>query len=291
MGLDSIAHVLLPSTNAEHPVFTAIRRRAMAAARTVLDPILAQYILEFLAPSLMIRCTCHTFRDATERHAAAPQKHVTLAAEAVASFSLIRWAVHIGLDPKLAHASCIRSGDFRAARLLYIVYGLPLQAEHAEQAARRGHLRLLQWLRQKGCPWGDDTCSSAAEGGHLELLQWTRANGCPWTAWTCAAAASGGHLGVLQWARANGCPWDSDTCSLAAAKGHLHVLQWARGQGCRWDTRTTTCAARDGHLETLQWLRANGCPWSCLLYTSDAADDLLCVDLGGRRIIKKKNQL
>src|SRR5450756_1197970 len=26
---------------------------------------------------------------------------------------------------------------------------------------------------------------------------------------------------------------------------------------------------------------------SCLLYTSDAADDLLCVDLGGRRIIKK----
>src|SRR5450756_3228810 len=29
---------------------------------------------------------------------------------------------------------------------------------------------------------------------------------------------------------------------------------------------------------------------TCLLYTSDAADDLLCVDLGGRRIIKKNNQ-
>ena len=28
--------------------------------------------------------------------------------------------------------------------------------------------------------------------------------------------------------------------------------------------------------------------YPCLLYTSDAADDLLCVDLGGRRIIKKK---
>ena len=27
---------------------------------------------------------------------------------------------------------------------------------------------------------------------------------------------------------------------------------------------------------------------NCLLYTSDAADDLHCVDLGGRRIIKKK---
>src|SRR5680860_1129286 len=29
-------------------------------------------------------------------------------------------------------------------------------------------------------------------------------------------------------------------------------------------------------------------PSPCLLYTFDAADDLLCVDLGGRRIIKKK---
>ena len=27
---------------------------------------------------------------------------------------------------------------------------------------------------------------------------------------------------------------------------------------------------------------------TCLLYTSDAADDLLCVDLGGRRIIENK---
>ncbi len=27
---------------------------------------------------------------------------------------------------------------------------------------------------------------------------------------------------------------------------------------------------------------------NCLLYTSDAADDLLCVDLSGRSIIKKK---
>eukprot|EP00825_Cyclidium_porcatum_P025202 TRINITY_DN2745_c0_g1_i10.p1 TRINITY_DN2745_c0_g1~~TRINITY_DN2745_c0_g1_i10.p1 ORF type:complete len:647 (-),score=200.19 TRINITY_DN2745_c0_g1_i10:112-2052(-) len=33
-----------------------------------------------------------------------------------------------------------------------------------------------------------------------------------------------------------------------------------------------------------------GQPYSCLLYTSDAADDMQCVDLGGRRIIKKKKK-
>ena len=36
--------------------------------------------------------------------------------------------------------------------------------------------------------------------------------------------------------------------------------------------------------DMLKWLMT-----ACLLYTSDAADDLLCVDLGGRRILKKKN--
>ena len=31
--------------------------------------------------------------------------------------------------------------------------------------------------------------------------------------------------------------------------------------------------------------------YSCLLYTSDAADERSSVDLGGRRIIKKKNTI
>src|SRR5678815_4547954 len=34
----------------------------------------------------------------------------------------------------------------------------------------------------------------------------------------------------------------------------------------------------------------NGLPLTCLLYTSDAADERSSVDLGGRRIIKKKKK-
>ena len=33
------------------------------------------------------------------------------------------------------------------------------------------------------------------------------------------------------------------------------------------------------------------CGRACLLYTSDAADERSSVDLGGRRIIKKKNTI
>ena len=37
-------------------------------------------------------------------------------------------------------------------------------------------------------------------------------------------------------------------------------------------------------------LNVTGGTPACLLYTSDAADDLLCVDLGGRRILTKKKK-
>ncbi|CAN0374835.1 unnamed protein product, partial [Ectocarpus sp. 12 AP-2014] len=84
-----------------------------------------------------------------------------------------------------------------------------------EEAAKGGHLGVLQWLRDNGCPWDEGTCSYAAWGGYLEVLQWTRNNGCPWDKETCSKAAWRGHLEALQWARNNGCPWDKETCSKA----------------------------------------------------------------------------
>ena len=44
----------------------------------------------------------------------------------------------------------------------------------------------------------------------------------------------------------------------------------------------------DGNLPFVPGI--DGVGTTCLLYTSDAADDQLCVDLGGRRILKKKKK-
>src|SRR5450756_3101911 len=53
----------------------------------------------------------------------------------------------------------------------------------------------------------------------------------------------------------------------------------------------TTIAHRVlGQYASSQVLLKPAAAGTCLLYTSDAADDLLCVDLGGRRIIKKKKK-
>src|SRR5450756_3060036 len=71
--------------------------------------------------------------------------------------------------------------------------------------------------------------------------------------------------------------WSLDrqaTVTRVATLAELVAMVWLI-----WDT------CRDSLLQT-RLMQAY--VWGCLLYTSDAADDLLCVDLGGRRIIKKK---
>ena len=53
----------------------------------------------------------------------------------------------------------------------------------------------------------------------------------------------------------------------------------------------TGCLKRTGAASLWSTLAANGIGSACLLYTSDAADERSSVDLGGRRIIKKKNTI
>src|SRR5659263_647978 len=80
---------------------------------------------------------------------------------------------------------------------------------------------------------------------------------------------------------------------------------WSSSSGSRSGTRWSCCRPQSrGFLRTRSRQRASTGPrrsrhssgsssrssGGCLLYTSDAADDLLCVDLGGRRIIKKKKK-
>ena len=62
------------------------------------------------------------------------------------------------------------------------------------------------WTPRTGCPCGTADCANAARGGHLEVLQWARENGCPWDDETYAWAARGGHLDILNRARESGCP-------------------------------------------------------------------------------------
>ena len=53
----------------------------------------------------------------------------------------------------------------------------------------------------------------------------------------------------------------------------------------------TTFSANGLTPEELELVFYQTFDYTCLLYTSDAADDMQCVDLGGRRIIKKMKKV
>jgi len=110
-------------------------------------------------------------------------------------------------------------------------------------------------------PVGRETCANAAEGGHLEVLKWARENGCPWDERTCANAAEGGHLEVLKWARENGCPWDEGRARTRRGRPPRGAEVGARERLPVGRGRTCANAAKGGHLEVLKWARENGCPW------------------------------
>ncbi len=79
------------------------------------------------------------------------------------------------------------------------------------------------------------------------------------------------------------------------AEDGIRVLVRCRGLGDVYEKQCTAGGAYVPAMSDVKIIVKNqgtiffaGSPLVFFLYTSDAADDLLCVDLGGRRIIKKK---
>ena len=130
-----------------------------------------------------------------------------------------------------------------------------------------GNLDLLTWsysyidLYQKHV-WNEDACSEAALYGHLDVLKYLRQNGCPWNSDACSSAALNGHLDVLKYLRQNGCSWNSNACSSAALNGHLDVLKYFYQKRSPWDERACSNAALNGHLDVLKYLHENRCRWN-----------------------------
>lgn len=56
-----------------------------------------------------------------------------------------------------------------------------------------------------------------ASRGHLEILKYAHENGCPWDQWSCRGAAKNGQMEVLKYLHKSGCPCDERTCEAAAA--------------------------------------------------------------------------
>ncbi|PRP88967.1 hypothetical protein PROFUN_02245 [Planoprotostelium fungivorum] len=117
-------------------------------------------------------------------------------------------------------------------------------AEIYNQAAFRGHLHMIKYLKTGGCPMGANShvCPNAAYGGHREVIQWASENGIKCTSETFRSAAAGGHIELMAWLKEINCPWDEEVSVFPAYLGRLDVLQWLLDNGCPYDTRTEMAA-------------------------------------------------
>eukprot|EP00825_Cyclidium_porcatum_P003966 TRINITY_DN11843_c0_g1_i1.p2 TRINITY_DN11843_c0_g1~~TRINITY_DN11843_c0_g1_i1.p2 ORF type:complete len:201 (-),score=15.69 TRINITY_DN11843_c0_g1_i1:10-612(-) len=71
--------------------------------------------------------------------------------------------------------------------------------------------------------------------------------------------------------------------------GQLTTTRISKAKGTReWKRNREKTQDQNGKTDNEKRNKHNKKEKTCLLYTSDAADDMQCVDLGGRRIIKKK---
>jgi hypothetical protein len=70
----------------------------------------------------------------------------------------------------------------------FLTYGLNI-------AARNGNLNLMKHMKNHyNCKWSEMTCLEAAKGGHLEVLKWLFEDGCPLEKGTYRMAAIGNHF-------------------------------------------------------------------------------------------------
>ena len=99
---------------------------------------------------------------------------------------------------------CIQIGDFDTTSTISWALKCSEKKERfCWKMAENGNLELLEFLRIKGCPWDERTCSNAALNGHLECLKCARKR-VSLERETCLKLPNG-HLECLKYAQVS---WD-----------------------------------------------------------------------------------
>eukprot|EP00953_Heterococcus_sp_UTEX-ZZ885_P005420 3396-Heterococcus_DN1.PRE.3 len=166
-------------------------------------------------------------------------------------------------------------------------YDLAWNVHLCNSAAASGTLQLLQWLRERLCPWDESVVlENAALGGNVDLLIWMQQDTAPWSEVTLqrmlSAAAIALRLPAVKWVHQQGAVWPRSFVGVDWIRGEYIPASWplpivrsvlATGD-CTWADVSWRCqklAAEQFTAEKwqlraaqlLQWAHANGCPCTC----------------------------
>jgi len=130
-------------------------------------------------------------------------------------------------------------------------------------AAYRGNLEMVKYCVANECPIDEWACAQAAQKGHLEVLKYLREEvKAPWGSRTASYAAHNGHLHILEYlVERKFDKYEEDACEFAAKFGHLNCLKYLRETAkAPWDDWSVYFAHKNNHPECLQYLLDNNCP-------------------------------
>jgi hypothetical protein len=180
-------------------------------------------------------------------------------------FELLRWCYEHGCPWHVAALGpyyAAESGNVELMSWVLQQSGTKLDEDVMSAAASEGHTAMCQYLHAQQCPW--DTCSvgNAAFHGHIDLLRWLVDNGCPFYArFLCVSAARGGSVAVLAYMQQQGMLTSvavlTDMLNFAARYNNLAAAKWLRERGAEWPTKIKRNCPWSN--EVLEWARTEGC--------------------------------
>lgn len=102
-------------------------------------------------------------------------------------------------------------------------------------AATEAHFDIINWVRSQNppCPWDHLLFASVAftaklpNEKRLKMLQWLKDNGCPLGGVTTTILAHFGNIDLLKKVYSMGCPLDDKLCEESVKKGYVNILAWA----------------------------------------------------------------
>ena len=142
---------------------------------------------------------------------------------------VLQYLISIGCDLVNTSFVCAIIGDQVEVVKFFLEKGFPDEDGCCSVAARWGCMATLQLLHSSDFQLDDDVPAFAASAGHLDIIKWARDRGCPWSESACKLAAGYGQLDTLKWLHANGCPWDESTTKYASSE---EIYVWATNNGC-----------------------------------------------------------
>jgi len=152
-------------------------------------------------------------------------------AAARGQLGVLEWAHenNVAYNRRKVSYAAARTGGLAALQLAVSLLGCRLDLEHSNNAAARGDVAMLGWLRAHGCPWSAETLGRAAHMGRVDAVDWLWTHGCPRPTSIVECAARYARLDVLRWAvaiveRVFPTLWHHSI----SAEHTLDVLEWMR---------------------------------------------------------------